>query len=210
MTPPRFIPPQQSRSQETLDRILDAAEIVLESKVFSEATLAEIMDQAGVTVGAFYRRFPDKDALLHHLDERLFAELYARADAVLTPDRWDGAPLADVIAAFTAEAVALYRSRRGLLRSLFLRSRIDPVIAASARQLNAHLLARLGAVLGARSSEIRHPDPERAIALGYMIVIGGLRETVLFGEVWPAPSAADGADLADELGRVYLGYLQGA
>ena len=62
-----FRPPQQSRSRETLDRILDAAEQVLAEKAFGEATLAEIMDRAGVTVGAFYRRFPDKNALLRHL-----------------------------------------------------------------------------------------------------------------------------------------------
>ena len=70
MTTPRFFrPPQQVRSRRTLDLILDATEQVLETKTFGEATLAEIMDRAGVTVGAFYRRFPDKDALLHLLDE---------------------------------------------------------------------------------------------------------------------------------------------
>ena len=68
-----FRPPQQTRSQETLDRILDAAEQVLVEKAFGEATLAEIMERAGVTVGAFYRRYPDKNALLRHLDERFFA-----------------------------------------------------------------------------------------------------------------------------------------
>src|SRR5688572_1885607 len=83
MTTPRFRPPQQSRSQATLDRILDAAETVLEEKSFSEATLAEIMDRAGVTVGAFYRRFPDKDALLHLLDNRFFAELHELATTLL-------------------------------------------------------------------------------------------------------------------------------
>ena len=38
MTTSRFRPPQQHRSQETLDRILDAAEHVLDAKSFSEAT----------------------------------------------------------------------------------------------------------------------------------------------------------------------------
>jgi AcrR family transcriptional regulator len=207
VTTPRFIPPQQSRSQETLDRILDAAESVLEVKAFPEATLAEIMEKAGVTVGAFYRRFPDKDALLHLLDERFFAELYARADAVLAPERWEGASLRDIVRGFAAEAVDLYRTRRGLLRSLFLRARTDPVIAESARQVNAHLLRRLAELLGRHSADIRHPDPDRAIALGYMIMVGGLRETILFGEVWPAPSAVDGADMGAELARVYVGYL---
>jgi AcrR family transcriptional regulator len=207
VTTPRFIPPQQTRSQETLDRILDAAEGVLETKAFSEATLAEIVERAGVTVGAFYRRFPDKDALLHLLDERLFAELYARADAVLSADQWDASALHEIVRAFAGEAVALYRSRRGLLRSLFLRARTDPVIADSARQLNGHVLGRLQELLGRHVHEIRHPDPPRAIALGYMFMIGGLRETALFGEVWPAPNAADNVDLAAEVARVYLSYL---
>src|SRR6185369_9416131 len=91
MSAPRFHPPRQSRSQETLDRILDAAEGVLADKSFSEATLAEIVDRAGVTVGAFYRRFPDKDALLHHLDERFFSEMHGRAEDLLDPNRWQGA-----------------------------------------------------------------------------------------------------------------------
>src|SRR5215212_10397689 len=90
MTSPRFRPPQQTRSQETLDRILDAAEQVLGEKSFTEATLAEIMDRAGVTVGAFYRRFPDKDALLHLIDQRFFDELYRRADELLDVERWRG------------------------------------------------------------------------------------------------------------------------
>src|SRR5881398_1851649 len=109
MTSPRFRPPQQTRSQETLDRILDAAESVLEEKSFSEATLVEIMERAGVTVGAFYRRFPDKDALLHLLDERFFAELYTRSDAVLDPVRWIGIPVDRALREFVAQAVDLYR-----------------------------------------------------------------------------------------------------
>jgi AcrR family transcriptional regulator len=93
MTAPRFRPPQQHRSQETLDRILDAAERVLDTKSFSEATLVEIMERAGVTVSAFYRRFPDKDALLHLMDERFFSELYVRGDTILEPARWVGVPI---------------------------------------------------------------------------------------------------------------------
>jgi AcrR family transcriptional regulator len=207
MTTPRFRPPQQHRSQETLDRILDAAERILDDKSFSEATLVEIMERAGVTVGAFYRRFPDKNALLHLMDERFFGELYARGDAVLSVDRWPDASIADILGEFTREAVVIYRQRRGLLRSLFLRARIDPVIQETARQVNAHLIQRLVALLMPRAAQIRHPDPRRAIELGYMVLVGALRETTLFGEVWPSPSVADGLDLTGELTRVYLGYL---
>ena len=207
MTTPRFRPPQQTRSQATLDRILDAAESVLAEKSFGEATLAEIMERAGVTVGAFYRRFPDKDALLHLLDNRFFAELYELAQASLSDAKWQGATVPQIIHGFTEIAVQLYRERRGLLRSLFLRARTDPVIMQSARDVNGHYIDRLRALLLARSDQLGHPAPERAVELGFVILVGALRETVLFGEVWPNPPTVVDVELPRELARSYLAYL---
>jgi AcrR family transcriptional regulator len=201
-----FRPPQQSRSQETLDRILDAAEQVLAEKAFGEATLAEIMERAGVTVGAFYRRYPDKNALLRHLDERFFDEMDKKAGILFESEAWSGASARDIVTEFARNAVEVYSSRRGLLRSLFLRARTDTVLQQSALQVNEKYIAMLRAVLLPRRDQIGHPDPERAIELGFMMVIGALRELVVFGEIWPAPPAADAA-LVDEVARMYRGYL---
>ena len=60
-------PPQQARSQETLERLLDAAETLVAEKGFDDTPVAEVARRAGSSVGAFYTRFPDKDALLHAL-----------------------------------------------------------------------------------------------------------------------------------------------
>lgn len=206
-TPPRFHPPQQSRSQETLHRILDAAESVLDEKSFNEATLAEIVERAGVTVGAFYRRFPDKTALLHHLDERFFDELYVRADELLDPERLSHATTSQIIHEFTGAAVALYRERRGLLRSLFLRSRVDLKVQDTARRVNAHFVERLTAVLLPHRAEMSHPHPAAAIGFGYVVLLGALRESVIFGEVWPDEVRIPDNELAVELARSYLSYL---
>ena len=209
MTIPRFRPPQQTRSRETLDRILDAAERVLDEKSFTEATLAEIMERAGVTVGAFYRRFPDKDALLHLLDERFFREMQARADELLDPNHWQGASISEILSEFARTAVNVYTARRGVARSLFLRARVDPVIQATARQVNARCIDRLRALLldPGRRAEVTHLDPDRAIALGFMMFFGALRETTVFGEVWPEHRQLVGDDLGHEMGRLYLAYL---
>lgn len=209
MTTPRFRPPQQTRSQETLDRILDAAERVLEEKSFTEATLAEIMERAGVTVGAFYRRFPDKDALLHLLDERFFQELHERADELLDPEHWRGASVSEIVREFAHMAVEVYRAKRGVARSVFLRARVDPVIQASGRQVSAHYIDRLRVLLldPSRRGELTHPHPERAIALGFMMFFGALRETTVFGEVWPDHREIVGQNLGDEMARLYLSYL---
>lgn len=209
MTTPRFRPPQQTRSQETLDKILDAAEHVLDEKSFTEATLAEIMERAGVTVGAFYRRFPDKDALLHLLDERFFEELRQHAETILDGQRWGNAPVAPILHELARVAVDVYRARRGLLRSLFLRARVDPVIQSSARQVNAVFYDRLRALLLApgRREQVRHPDPERAVALGFVMFVGALRETAIFGEIWPEHDRLTRDDLGGELARQYTAFL---
>ena len=209
MTIPRFRPPQQTRSQETLDRILDAAERVLEEKSFTEATLAEIMERAGVTVGAFYRRFPDKDALLHLLDERFFREMKERADELLDPDHWRGASVAEILTEFARTAVSVSVAKRGVARSVFLRARVDPVIQATARHVNGELIDKLRALLldPSRRPEVTHPDPERAIALGFMMFFGALRETTVFGEVWPEHRQIVGDTLGDEMARLFLAYL---
>jgi AcrR family transcriptional regulator len=206
----RFHPPQQSRSQATLERLLDAAERVLASKSFGEATLAEIVEEAGVTVGAFYRRFPDKDALLHHLDDRFFGELYQLADGLFEPERWPGAPLPSIIRGIMEETVQLYHARRGLLRSLFLRSRTDARIQENACRLNEHFIEGIQALLLTRKGELGHPDPVRAIGLGFVVIVGALRETILFGEVWPMRDRLVGDDLPAELARIYLAYLGAA
>jgi AcrR family transcriptional regulator len=209
MTSPRFRPPQQTRSQETLDRILDAAERVLEEKSFTEATLAEIMQRAGVTVGAFYRRFPDKDALLHLLDERFFQQLEERADELLDPGHWLGASASTIVREFARSAVEVYGAKRGVARSLFLRARVDPVLQATGRELNARYIERLRTLLldPSRRAELTHPQPERAIALGFMMFFGALRETTVFGEVWPDHRELVGANLGDEMARLFLAYL---
>ena len=203
---PFFKPPQQSRSQETLDRILDAAEQVLAEKAFGEATLAEIMERAGVTVGAFYRRYPDKNALLRHLDERFFGEMLSRAEQLLDPARWQTATARQIIEEMCRQAVEVYSLRRGLLRSLFLRARTDTVLQQSALHVNEQFLGRLRTVLMPLRSQMTHPDPERAIELGFMMMIGSLRELVVFGEIWPAPPAHTPA-LAAEVARMFCGYL---
>ena len=56
--------PRQTRTQESYERLLDAAEALLQDKRFEDVHVAEVARRAGTSVAAFYRRFTDKDALL--------------------------------------------------------------------------------------------------------------------------------------------------
>ena len=202
-------PPQQARSRATLHRFLEAALELLGERRFEQASVAEIARRAGASVGAFYARFPDKESLLTHLNDRLFEQGREQWDAFLDGAQWRGRSAAEIVEAVVRRIVRKRRAHRGLLRalSLYARSRPDPTFAEHAAALNRHVHRRLRELLLERRREIGHGDPERAISFGLLLVDGATREAILFGEAALLPGKPSDAVLARELTSVWLAYL---
>lgn len=57
-------PTQQARSRETRDKLVRALDKKLREKSFAEVSIAELAEAAGLSVGAVYRRFENKDAFI--------------------------------------------------------------------------------------------------------------------------------------------------
>src|ERR1022692_216891 len=56
--------PVQSRSQHTVQRVLDAAISLLEQMPLEDVTTTRIAVEAGLSIGALYRFFPDKQTII--------------------------------------------------------------------------------------------------------------------------------------------------
>ncbi len=203
-------PPRQARSQETLDRILDAAEALVTEKGFEDTPVSEIVQRADSSVGAFYARFHDKDGLLHALYERYYEEAVATADVALAPARWEGARVCELIPVVLRFLVSIYRERHGLMRAFAVRNHTHPEFHARQQRLSHHVIARLGLLVLARRDEITHPDPERATRFALMLVFSALENMILFGEMRSSLLSFSDADLATELARSTLAYLGAA
>src|SRR5689334_11256011 len=67
------LPAHQGRSRDTRDRLLAAAELAFATKGYERARIVDIARAAGVSAGAVYFRFKDKEALFGGIVER-FAE----------------------------------------------------------------------------------------------------------------------------------------
>ncbi len=80
------IQPQQSRSERTLERILDACDLLLTEKNFDQISMQQIASRAKVSVGNLYNRFDDKEALVNYVVERyqlrLLDQLKSQLDSV--------------------------------------------------------------------------------------------------------------------------------
>jgi AcrR family transcriptional regulator len=200
-------PPQQARSQASLERILDAASEVIAERGFAGATVAEIVRRANSSVGVFYDRFRDKDALLDCLHERFCEESYATADEALDSKRWKGASTVDVAANLIAFLVQIYRERRGLLRVFLVRCATDPKAAERGTKLMNHITEKFAALMLSHRPPIRHPDPKFAVEFALRTAYSTLDSVMIFDDVPLKPIHLDDEQLAQELSRMVLRYL---
>ena len=70
--------PVQERGRQTVARILDAAAEIADELGADAVTTRAVADRAGVSYPSLYRFFPDREAILEALLERLCADLDAR------------------------------------------------------------------------------------------------------------------------------------
>ena len=199
--------PQQDRSLQTMVDILDAASALLEEKLFEDISIAELVARAGCSVGAFYGRFKDKNALLFALDERHFQDFIAAANDLIADIECGEQSLPQVIRAVVRFLVDAYGRRPGLLRALVLYAKQNHDESFRLRERRAWALyPQLHRIILSYSADMRCPDAEFSVRFGFIQVFFTASEILLWGtRNDDFPISAD--QLVTELTRSYLAYL---
>jgi AcrR family transcriptional regulator len=200
-------PPQQARSQQTLDRILAAAEVLIAEKGFEDTPISEIVRHAGSSVGAFYSRFEDKHSLLHAISGRFVEQAMATTDSALDPARWNDASIGEVLHSVVRFLVSIYREQAGLLRAFVIRNHTDPEFRARQERLTLYVNRGVRELLLARGDEIGHPDPELAVHFILTLIFGSLEYVMLFGDMRTGDLTLSDDQYAGELANACLAYL---
>lgn len=195
--------PQQPRSREALDRLIEAGERLLEEHGFEAASVAEIAGRAGSSVGSFYRLVGTKDQLLRAIHDRFLSESNAQIESDLAVERLADRTAVEVVRVFVAFLVEVYARREGLLRALIVRSSAEPEFRAGVHALNARLEERLVLLLAPHRASIRHPRPREAMRFGVAVVLGALNQNT-FAQ---SAEARNTTALVRELSRVLCAYL---
>jgi len=71
----------QTRSHQTVQRVLDAAGSLLQQISLEEITTTRIAAEAGLSIGALYRFFPDKQSIIDAIAVRHVEQFQAELDA---------------------------------------------------------------------------------------------------------------------------------
>ncbi|MBI1381499.1 MAG: TetR family transcriptional regulator [Planctomycetaceae bacterium] len=203
--------PRQARSRAKEEALLGAAERLLGRARMEEIGVAQIAREAGVSVGTFYTRFRDKDALVPCLQERYSARLGELAPRLLDPERWRGEDTERRALRLVRLGQRFYLRNRGLVRALSLDWRVHGAgFSAENRAERDTFHAQLAAaLLGGRAPN----DQREREAAGFALLWLGaaFRDVYLWSRAdHPHPLAIDEARFARELARSTAAYLLAA
>jgi AcrR family transcriptional regulator len=208
----KTLAPQQARSRESTRKLLKAAAEVLGQHGVEGTTIPRIAQHAGLTPGAIYRRFPDKDALLETVIIGILERQDERLRMALTPAMARQIPLPVFAEQVIASMLVSYRANARLLRALrqFVQGRDHTSFYKSVARLEMRTLQYVVELFLLHRKELKHPDPQMAVSFALMTLTSTLIELILVDhdmKNWQAVIPRDDLSLKRELLRSFLSYL---
>ncbi|MCM8556264.1 TetR/AcrR family transcriptional regulator [Sphingomicrobium sediminis] len=201
----RAKPALQKRSKETRDKIVAALDRLLKDQSFDSISVAELANEAGVSVGAVYRRFENKEALIP-----VVLDLYREkigSNFSFEPDTSAGlrATMRDLM----RESWRALVEHGHLLRAVHLYSHQHPeLIGKEWEPVIESSRAGVATLIDLFPDEVQVEDREAAIeALAYFLSTS-LIEGGLYPDVGPPfAKPLQGEGLAEQMADFATGYL---
>ncbi len=190
--------PQQSRSEATVEAIVQATARVLVKEGYDRASTNRIAAAAGVSVGSLYQYFPSKEALVAALVDRHIEEMTAMLEASI--DAVHGAPI----------PVAARALVELMIRAHAVNPKLHKVIAEQVprtgrlnrlHEVERRVADRIRAYLEPRRSELRTTNLELSVFLLVSAV-----ESLTHAAVVEHPGFSVEA-LADEITALVVRYV---
>jgi AcrR family transcriptional regulator len=200
-------PPQQRRSRETWNRVLDAGVGILEDGGHEAFTIAALCERAGVAPPSIYARTTSKDALFLAVYEHGISRVREGEAVFRDEQRWAGLSPADLVRSAVAETVSLFLRHRRFLGAVVLISAAH----AEVRNRGSRYAQQLGegfasVVLGAADA-IQHADRGAAVRACFGTVFATSVIRVAYGGGFATTSPVDDDTFVADLGEQAVRYL---
>lgn len=172
--------PQQKRSIDKRDKILEAAYTLFCSSGYYKTTTPEVAKSAGVSIGSLYSYFEDKNDLFMAVLERYEGRFDALRSEALQRLGAKDIPLRDSLRSLILDLVAIHEESKALNDEMKMLYRNDPAIAAHMDAREEKISAAILESFRANADRMRLKDPEAA-ALVVGDIIDATVDRVVFG-----------------------------
>ena len=191
--------PQQARSQERVDLILDTAAEFIAEVGYEAVTTNAIAERAGISIGSLYRYFPDKDAILRGLSVRHLEQVREIYDGVFTEDM-AYLPL-DVVIDRIVDPFVELQVMCPAFRQFLLGSDVSADIAAASEAMDAEIIDRLAVFLRQVAPDIGE-ERARLVAMACKAQVKALLSLITCDS---SPEFCE--QITAEMKRMLLNYL---
>lgn len=199
------LPAHQDRSRAQRDRLLRAAERVFAEKGFWEAHVTDIAQAAECSVGSFYRRFKDKEALFFALQDYMHGRAHENIARFFDDPACLEQPFLEIFERLMVNTVRSVRGIAGYYRALYEMSLRGRSVWPRMRELEAYQAARIAELARRRGSPVPSADLALSAQLVTRMVNGQIISVVLYGA---GPFGRDDPRLPRELARLCVEHLQ--
>nr|MBA3453723.1 TetR/AcrR family transcriptional regulator [Deltaproteobacteria bacterium] len=180
---------RQERARRSYLALIDAATTLFAKRGYDAVGTPEIAQEAGVSVGTFYRYFEDKHEIYVEIARRTMITAYRVSVEGLTPQLFVGRGRRETIAAAVTHLFANVLERPELSRSFTEMSLRDAQVAELRRALEQLSIRRLTMLIDAVVPRDVIADPEAAAFVIYTLVMEAAYSLV--GQFGPPPLDAE-------------------
>ncbi len=200
-------PPLQRRSQESLERVLQAGLEVLIDTGFEGFTLQEVSRRAGVSIGSIYARVPSREALLLAIHERAMQSMTQQEQQFERDSARDELTPSELVESLVRDLAEVMLSNASMLRVFMRQAPMNTAIWERGAE-SSHETARLFQAAFEQHREVlAHPDPELAVDIAYRIVYCTISRRITHGPRFESGREVSDEELVDELARAVAEYL---
>ena len=175
------LPTHQRRSRLKRDRLLKAGENVFAQQGFSDAHVSDIASKAGCSIGSFYRRFKDKEALFLALQGDFHDKAHAAIDEFFSHPACEKTSLTRVCFRLIENAAAAELNSKGYYRALFEISLRGIDVWGRMRELERYQAENLKRLFSRRGHRTLRRDFVPAVGATLRMILGNQMSMLLHG-----------------------------
>ena len=198
---PEIIEPTHQKGRESQERIVRATLALIKEVPFDQLTIAQIMEEAGMAVGTFYRRFKTKESVLPFVF-KAYDELFERWASSFEDEnpRTPG----EAIELIVRKTAQLFLKNAGLIRTVHLYNRLHPRMS-NAPPNRGELSRLMGAVL---AKDFHHPSRDDLLRgrMAVLTMVSAMTEQILYCDLPPTTTT----NLRNKDVHVFLVKMMGA
>ncbi len=190
------------RRHHRTEALIEAGVRLLALRDYDHISVAKITKEAGCSVGAFYARFPKKDAFLYHLIASTFRNLTEDAERVLAPvqgPKESGDQITRKIVGYIVGRLADRRTA-GVIRATMKLAPQRPTVLELFQDYRTSVTDRAITLLSPKLD-----GQTRPIRIAMQIVFATVTDAILQGKAGPMPLGS--SRMTETLSDIMTGYL---